>query len=132
MHIKQREINKEVYQACIKEEYPEIVSRIIAGRIDEFNKNIFNPSSDCVEPAKDMADSTKASQRIVNAIQTNQAILLFTDYDVDGCASMTIFYGALHDVFGVKKNNIQTLTGHRTEDGYGLTDTIANNRERLL
>ena len=131
MQIKQREINKEVYQACINEGYPEIVSRVIAGRIDEFNKNIFNPSSDCVEPAKDMADSTKASQRIVNAIQTNQTILLFTDYDVDGCASMTIFYGVLHDVFGVKRRNIQTLTGHRTEDGYGLTDTIANKIEEL-
>ena len=109
MQIKQREINKKVYQACINEGYPEIVSRVIAGRTDEFNKNIFNPSFDCVEPAKDMTDSTKASQRIVNAIQTNQTILLFTDYDVDGCASMAIFYGALHDVFGVKKNNIQQL-----------------------
>jgi single-stranded-DNA-specific exonuclease len=131
MQIKQREINKEVYQACINKGYPEIVSRIIAGRTDEFNKNILNPSSDCVEPAKNMADSMKSSQRIVNAIQAHQTILLFTDYDVDGCASMAIFYGALHDVFGVKKKNIQTLTGHRTEDGYGLTDSIANKIEEL-
>jgi len=38
MQIKQREINKEVYQACINEGYPEIVSKIIAGRTGEFNK----------------------------------------------------------------------------------------------
>ena len=131
MHIKQREINRKVYQACINEGYPEIVSRIIAGRTDEFNKNIFNPSFVCVEPAKDMAGSAKASQRIIDAIQTNQNILLFTDYDVDGCASMAILYGALHDVFGVKKSNIQALTGHRTQDGYGLTDTIAGKIEKL-
>jgi single-stranded-DNA-specific exonuclease len=131
MDIKLREINKEVYQACINEGYPEIVSRIIAGRTNGFNKNILNPSSDFVEAAKNMADSIKSSQRIVNSIQTNQTILLFTDYDVDGCASMAIFYGALHDVFGVKRRNIQTLTGHRTEDGYGLTDTIANKIEEL-
>jgi single-stranded-DNA-specific exonuclease len=131
MQIKQREINKEVYQACINEGYPEIVSRIIAGRTGEFNKNIFTHSSNCVEPAKNMTDSTKASQRIVDAIQTDQTILLFTDYDVDGCVSMAILHGALHDVFGVKKSNIQTLTGHRTEDGYGLTDTIANKIKKL-
>ena len=131
MLIKQREINKEVYQACINEGYSEIVSRIIAGRTGVFNKNILNPSYDCIEPAKKLADSAKAAKRIADAIQTNQTILLFTDYDVDGCASMAIFYGALLDVFGVKKRNIQILTGHRTEDGYGLTDTIVNKINKL-
>ncbi len=82
-------------------------------------------------PAKDITDVTKASQRIVDAIQNNQTILFFTDYDVDGCASMAILHGALHDVFGVEKSNIQTLTGHRTQDGYGLTDTIAGKIEKL-
>ncbi len=124
MHIKQRTINNDVYQACINEGYPEIVSRIIAARTNKFNKNILNPSSDCVAPAKYLADSVKAAKRIAYSIQNDQTILLFTDYDVDGCSAMAIFYGALADVFGVKKNNIQVLTGHRTEDGYGLTDSI--------
>ncbi|MBF0204084.1 MAG: single-stranded-DNA-specific exonuclease RecJ [Desulfamplus sp.] len=126
MHIKERTINPEVYDTCINNGYPEIVARIIAGRTDTFNKDIFEFSLDAIKPADNMADCTKASRRLALAINSNETILLFTDYDVDGCTSMAVLYEALHDVFGVPASKIIRLTGHRTRDGYGLTDSIAD------
>ncbi|MBF0390897.1 MAG: DHH family phosphoesterase [Desulfamplus sp.] len=126
MRIKKREINQKVYDTCIENGYPEIIARIIAGRTDTFNKNIFQFTLDAIKPAEIMADCTKAAKRIAHAIRNNESIILFTDYDVDGCTSMAILYETLHNIFGVPDSKIIKLTGHRTTDGYGLTDPIAN------
>ncbi|MBF0112368.1 MAG: hypothetical protein HQK74_06500 [Desulfamplus sp.] len=126
MRIKKREINQKVYDTCIDNGYPEIIARIIAGRTDRFNKNIFQFTLDAIKPAEIMADCTKAAKRIAHAIRNNESIILFTDYDVDGCTSMAILYETLHNIFGVPDSKIIKLTGHRTTDGYGLTDPIAN------
>ncbi|MBF0229734.1 MAG: single-stranded-DNA-specific exonuclease RecJ [Desulfamplus sp.] len=126
MRIKDRTINKEVYDTCIEHAYPEIVARIIAGRTDTFDKNIFQFTLDAIKPADIMVDCTKAAKRIVEAIYKHETILFFTDYDVDGCTSMAIMYETLHHIFGVPNSKIIRLTGNRTVDGYGLTDTIAD------
>lgn len=126
MRIKERTINQNVYSTCMEHGYPEIVARVIAGRTETFDRNIFEFSLDAIKPAETMADCTRASQRIARAIQDNETILLFTDYDVDGCTSMAVLYGTLHDVFEVPDSRIIRLTGHRTLDGYGLTDPVAD------
>jgi len=126
MKIKQRTRNPEVYSACIDAGYPEIIARIIAGRTNAFDKNIFDFSLDSIQPAMTMAGVPEAVSRISHAIDKQQTILIFTDYDVDGCTSMVILYNALHQVFEVPESDIVQLTGHRTEDGYGLTDSIAD------
>ena len=79
-----------------------------------------------------MTDAEKAAQRIVKAIKQNETILLFTDYDVDGCTSMAVLYGALHEIFEVRAENLIKLTGHRTRDGYGLTATIGRKKSSSL
>ncbi|MBF0468002.1 MAG: DHH family phosphoesterase [Desulfamplus sp.] len=127
MQIKARDINHDVYSTCIEQGYPEVVARIIAGRTDTFDKNIFEFTLDAIKPADTMEDCTKAALRIANAIQSNnETILLFTDYDVDGCTSMAVMYETLHDVFDVPDSRLVRLTGHRTDDGYGLTDSVAD------
>ncbi len=126
MHVKERIINQQVYTRCLDHGYPEIVARIIAGRTDTFDKNLFQFTLDAIKPAEIMADCTKAAKRIAQAIHNKETILLFTDYDVDGCTSMAVLYCTLHDVFGVPESSIIKLTGHRTIDGYGLTDSVAD------
>jgi len=126
MLIKQRKLNKNVYSTCVDAGYPEVVARIIAGRKKVFDKNIFDFSLDAIQPAINMAGVPAAVNRILKAIRNRENILIFTDYDVDGCTSMAILYKALHEVFNVTRSNISTLTGHRTEDGYGLTDSLAD------
>ena len=125
MLIKQRKLNQSVYSACIEAGYSEIVARIIAGRKNTFDKNIFEFTLDAIQPAMSMAGVPEAVVRIAEAIGNDEKILIFTDYDVDGCTSMAILYQTLHEVFNVPESKIIRLTGHRTEDGYGLTDTVA-------
>lgn len=126
MLIKERQINQQVYNTCIENGYPEVIARIISGRTDTFNKNIFEFTLDAIKPADNMADCSKAAQRVAEAIHNNETILLFTDYDVDGCTSMAVLYEALNGVFEVPASKIVRLTGHRSDDGYGLTDSIAD------
>lgn len=126
MRIKERTINQQVYSTCIEHGYPEVVARIIAGRTETFDKNIFQFTLDAIKPANIMADCTKAAKRIAKAICNNETILLFTDYDVDGCTSMAILYETLHNVFDVPDSRILRLTGHRTLDGYGVTDPVVD------
>lgn len=125
MKIKQRPLNGQVYKDCLDQGFPEIMARILAGRIDKFDKNIIDIPSTSILPASSMADCPKAATRIAKAIIDKQKILLFTDYDVDGCTSMAILYRAMKEVFNVPENLISQLTGHRTEDGYGLTPKVA-------
>lgn len=125
MKIKQRTLNEDVYSACIDAGYPEVVARIIAGRISSFDKNIFEFSLDAIRPAMTMAGVPQAVQRISRAIDNQQTILLFTDYDVDGCTSMAILYKTLVQVFEFPESEIVQLTGHRMSDGYGLTESVA-------
>jgi len=129
MLIKQRELNQNVYRSCIENGYPEIIARIIAGRKETFDSNIFDFSIDAIKPAITMAGVPKAVDRIIKSFCNNETILLFTDYDGDGCTSMAILYNSLHGVFNVSPSNLIQLTGHRTEDGYGLTETVA---ERII
>ncbi|NWH06912.1 hypothetical protein [Desulfobacter latus] len=88
--IKERSLNQDVYTSCIDAGYPEIIARLIAGRKDVFNKNIFEFSLDAIQPAMTMAGVPTAVDRIVKAIYNDETILIFTDYDVDGCTSMAI------------------------------------------
>jgi len=127
--IKQRESNKDVYESCIYAGYPEIIARIIAGRISVFDKNLFDLSIGAIKPALEMAGAEPAVTRIAEAVNNNQTILIFTDYDVDGCTSMAVLYKALHEVFNVPASSLISLTGHRVDDGYGLTETVA---ERIV
>lgn len=129
MRIETRELNPEVYTSCIDAGYPEVVARIIAGRKETFDKNIFEFSIDAIKPAMTMAGVPGAVDRIAKAIHNSDNILIFTDYDVDGCTSMAILYQSLRDIFGVAEANLLKLTGHRIEDGYGLTPPVA---EKIL
>lgn len=125
MLIKQRELNQTVYTSCIEAGYPEIVARIIAGRKKTFDKNIFEFSIESIKPAITMAGAPEAVQRVIKSIHDNEKILIFTDYDVDGCTSMVVLYKSLHEIFKIPESNLIKLTGHRIEDGYGLTTTVA-------
>lgn len=110
MLLKQRELNQTVYTSCIEAGYTEIVSRIIAGRRKSFDRNIFEFSLDAIQLAMTMAGVPEAVNRIIKAIQNKEKILIFTDYDVDGCTSMVILYKALHEVFSVSQSNLLKLT----------------------
>ena len=64
-----------------------------------------------------MKDMDKAVARILSAIQNNERILVFGDYDVDGTTSIAAMYQFLRKIFP----NIDFYVPHRYREGYGVS-----------
>jgi single-stranded-DNA-specific exonuclease len=69
--------------------------------IDTFEKakNFFRPQLSQLHDPFLMKDMDKAVQRILLAINNNQKILIFGDYDVDGTTSVAIVYRFLKKIY---------------------------------
>lgn len=70
-------------------------------------------------------DMEKAVQRILEAIQKNERILIYGDYDVDGTTSIAILYQFLINDLKIK-NTINTYIPDRNLEGYGISDKGIN------
>lgn len=64
-----------------------------------------------------MKDMQKAVERIQYAIQAQERILIFGDYDVDGVCGSSILYQGLQSLGA----NVSVRLPHREKDGYGLS-----------
>lgn len=121
--IKPRQINKQDYDEYIKSGLTHLQAQLLSSRIS-YNPNWLNPKINIIPNFNKIPKVISASKRIVKAIQSNQKILLYTDYDCDGCCSMAILYQVLLD-FGVNKHNLIMQLGNK-KSGYGITDEITN------
>jgi len=63
-----------------------------------------------------LPDMSKAIQRIKTAIDNNEKITIYGDYDIDGITSCAL----LNDFFGSIGANIDIYIPDRFEEGYGL------------
>ena len=82
-------------------------------------KNFFRPQlSDLHDPWL-MKDMHKAVRRILSAIQDEEKILVFGDYDVDGTTSVACMYQFLRKIY----YNIDFYIPHRYREGYGVSKT---------
>ena len=73
----------------------EVLAILLAQRgVESFEqaKNYFNPSLDDLHNPFLMKGMTDAVSRIKNAIDDEENILIFRDYDVDGTTAVTLFY----------------------------------------
>ncbi|MBU6301561.1 MAG: single-stranded-DNA-specific exonuclease RecJ [Verrucomicrobia bacterium] len=59
-----------------------------------------------------------AVDRIFEAVDRNETVVLYGDYDVDGVTSLTLLHAFLR-AYGLEA---RTFLPHRMEDGYGLSD----------
>lgn len=90
--------------------------------INEF----LNPSLDdlTLQNVKlDEKELNKAKVRIKKAIEKNETIVVYTDYDADGVSSGTIVWEALYHL-GAK---VMPYVPHRIEEGYGLSNIGIDN-----
>lgn len=69
-----------------------------------------------IPPLDQLKDLQKASQRIIEAIQNNQKIAIYGDYDVDGTTSCALFY----HFFKMLKVEVDLIQPSRFVEGYGL------------
>ena len=61
----------------------------------------------------------KAVERILIAINKNEKILVFGDYDVDGTTSVACMFRFLKKIY--KEENIDFYVPHRYREGYGVS-----------
>ena len=82
--------------------------------IEEF---LFTPREKSVADARMLKDAQKAVDRIVQAIEKNEKILIAGDYDVDGITATALMMLCLAPL-GAQVN---FFLPHRIHDGYGLS-----------
>lgn len=79
-----------------------------------------------------MADMEKAVERLTEAIQENQKILIYGDYDVDGTTSVSLVYKFIREFY----SNVEFYIPDRYLEGYGISiqgiDYAANNGFKLI
>jgi len=84
--------------------------------------NYINPKFKQLHNMSDMKDSINAIKIVVDAVNKNEKIVIYGDYDVDGVTSTVILYKALKS-YGA---DIYYYIPDRAKEGYGLNkDTIS-------
>lgn len=87
--------------------------------IDSFEKArlFFRPSLEDLHNPYLMKDMDKAVSRIEKAIQNNEKILIYGDYDVDGTTAVSLVYSYFKTFY----QNIATYIPDRYDEGYGIS-----------
>ena len=94
--------------------------RILVQRgIDSFEKahHFFRPELSQLHDPWLMKDMLKAVNRILSAINNNEKILVFGDYDVDGTTAVACMYQFLKSIY----SNVAYYIPHRYREGYGVS-----------
>lgn len=99
-----------------------LVATILANRNiikEEQIRKFINPTrNDFYDPFK-MPDMEKAVERILQAIEYNEKIIIYGDYDVDGITSITVLKKFLQD----REILVDYYIPNRIDEGYGLNKT---------
>lgn len=99
--------------------HPVICSILVQRKIDSYAeaKSFFRPQlSDLHDPWL-MKDMDKAVERIIKAINNEEKILVFGDYDVDGTTAVAVMYSFLKKIH----NRLDFYMPHRYREGYGIS-----------
>lgn len=83
---------------------------------------LFSSESKDVASATLMKDAEKAVDRILQAIENKEKILIFGDYDVDGITSSSLMMTALLPLGA----DVNFYLPHRAREGYGLSSKVVN------
>ncbi len=96
-----------------------ISSLLVQRGIETFEdaKNFFRPSLEQLHDPFLMKDMDKALARIQKAIENNENILIFGDYDVDGTTAVSLVFSYLRTFYP----NVATYIPDRYEEGYGVS-----------
>ena len=98
----------------------------------ELAKAFFRPNLDQLHDPFLMKDMKKAVDRILKAIESNENILVYGDYDVDGTTSVAMMYDFLQSFYP----NVSYYIPDRYTEGYGIStqgiDFASDNDIRLI
>jgi single-stranded-DNA-specific exonuclease len=99
--------------------HPVICKLLVQRGIDTYDKarKFFRSQpADYYDPFL-MKDMDKAVQRIHQAIDAQESILIYGDYDVDGTTAVALVY----DYFSTHADHLQFYIPHRFSEGYGVS-----------
>ena len=105
-------------QAALKI-HPILCELLVQRGITDFDaaKNFFRPNLSHLHDPWLMKDMQKAVDRIDIAIKSNQKILVYGDYDVDGTTSVA----TLHQFLRQLTEKLDYYIPHRYKEGYGVS-----------
>jgi len=97
-------------------------------------KTFFRPELSQLHDPFLMKDMDKAVERVLQAINNGEKLLVYGDYDVDGTTAVAVVYTYLKPFF--KKKKIEFYIPDRYEEGYGISrkgvDYAADNGFKLV
>ncbi len=95
-------------------------------------KDFFRPSLDNLHDPFLIKDMDKAVERIATAVQHDQRIMVYGDYDVDGTTAVALTYSFLKDFHP----HVDFYIPDRYREGYGISmegiDVAAKNNVKLI
>src|SRR5664279_1796630 len=99
----------------------ELCKILVQRQIDTFEKakKYFRPHLSQLHDPFLMKDMDKAVERIITAIDQNEKIIVFGDYDVDGTTSVACMFRFLKKVNN--EDNIDFYIPHWYREGYGVS-----------
>ncbi|MFV8374812.1 single-stranded-DNA-specific exonuclease RecJ [Flavobacterium sp. LB1P71] len=108
---------KHLAQALNVEDF--VATLLVQRGIETFEdaKRFFRPSLDDLHDPYLMKDMEKAVERIEKAIENQENILVFGDYDVDGTTAVSLVSSYLRSYYP----NVATYIPDRYDEGYGIS-----------
>ena len=99
--------------------HPVVASLLVSRGIDTplAARRFFRPRLDDLHDPFLMNDMDVAVSRLNDAMQRGERILVYGDYDVDGCTAVALVYRFLSEYY----SNIDTYIPDRNEEGYGIS-----------
>lgn len=97
-------------------------------RVREVEPGFLDPKYDECIDAWVLPDMDKAVERVRQAVQNDEKVLIYGDYDADGVTASTV----LHDILvlaGVKA--IEIMLPNRFLDGYGMSTKVVEKAKEL-
>ena len=121
MHLKEKKINLDIYNALLDKGVNPTLSSIFASReissIDEIDYKL-----DKLLPPNLLKSINGASNLLIDKIDSQDKIIIIGDYDADGATATACGY------LGLKKfgANVDFIVPNRFQFGYGLTEEIVD------
>lgn len=118
--LKSKPTEKKVEKLAKELQIEETLASILCQRnIETFEnaKKFFRPNLEDIHDPFLMKDMDKAVQRIEKAIENEENILIYGDYDVDGTTAVSLVSAYLKTIYP----NIATYIPDRYDEGYGIS-----------
>lgn len=98
---------------------PFLSAVLIQRGIQDFStaKDFFRPSLDHLHNPFLMTDMQEAVDRLKKAIDSNEKILIYGDYDVDGTTAVALVYSYLREFY----SHVEVYIPDRNKEGYGVS-----------